>query len=39
MEDQESEELLLQVMKKHRFQIDGGKTMLFGQCEECSKDE
>lgn len=36
MEDQESEELLLQVMRKHHFQIDGGKTVLFGQCEGCS---
>lgn len=35
MEDKESEELLLQVMKKHHFQIDEGKTVLFGQCEGC----
>jgi Fe2+ or Zn2+ uptake regulation protein len=35
MEDQESEALLLQVMEKHHFQIDEGKTVLFGQCENC----
>lgn len=39
MEDQESEELLLQVMRKHHFQIDEGKTVLFGQCETCSGQE
>lgn len=35
MEDQESEELLIRVMQKHHFQIDEGKTILFGQCENC----
>jgi Fur family ferric uptake transcriptional regulator len=39
MEDQESEELLLQVMQKHHFQIDEGKTMLFGQCEDCGRQQ
>lgn len=39
MEDQESEELLLRVMKKHHFQIDEGKTVLFGQCENCCGQE
>lgn len=39
MEDKESEELLLQVMKKHHFQIDEGKTVLFGQCESCCGQE
>lgn len=39
MEDEESEALLLQVMKKHHFQIDEGKTVLFGQCEGCSVEE
>lgn len=38
MEDRESEELFLQVMKKHHFQIDEGKTVLFGQCEGCCQD-
>lgn len=36
MEDQESEELLLQVMKKHHFQVDESSTVLVGQCEGCS---
>lgn len=39
MEDQESEELFLQVMRKHHFQIDGGKTVLFGQCEGCCEPD
>ncbi|MBR5509993.1 MAG: transcriptional repressor [Lachnospiraceae bacterium] len=38
MEDEESEELLLQVMRKHRFQVDEGKTILFGQCESCGQE-
>lgn len=38
MEDEESEALLLQVMRRHHFQIDEGKTLLFGQCEECLED-
>lgn len=38
MEDEESEALLLQVMQKHHFQIDEGKTVLFGQCESCCGD-
>lgn len=39
MEDQESEELLLQVLRRHHFQIDEGKTVLFGQCEGCGGQE
>lgn len=39
MEDQESEALLLQVLRKHHFQIDEGKTVLFGQCEGCEETE
>lgn len=39
MEDAESEALLCQVMKRHHFQIDGGKTVLFGQCEGCNQKE
>lgn len=39
MEDEESEALLLQVMKKHHFQVDEGKTVLFGQCESCVGQE
>lgn len=39
MEDEESEELLFKVLQKHHFQIDGGKTMLFGQCEDCCSAE
>lgn len=39
MEDRESEELLLKVMRKHHFQIDEGKTVLFGQCEGCGGQE
>ncbi len=35
MEDTESEALFLQVHKKHHFQLDEGKTVLFGQCEGC----
>lgn len=35
LEDRESETLFLQVMKKHHFQLDEGKTVLFGQCEGC----
>lgn len=35
MEDEESETLLRQVMMRHHFQIDGGKTVLLGQCEGC----
>ncbi len=35
MEDTESEALFLQVLKKHHFQLDEGKTVLFGQCEGC----
>lgn len=35
MEDAESEALFLQVMKKHHFQLDEGKTVLFGHCEGC----
>lgn len=38
MEDEESEALLWQVMKKHHFQIDEGKTVLLGQCEGCSRE-
>lgn len=37
MEDEESEELLQQVMRKHHFQIDEGQTVLFGQCEGCGR--
>lgn len=39
MEDKESEALLLQVMQRHHFQIDEGKTVLFGQCEGCLEDK
>lgn len=39
MEDEESEALLLQVMKKHHFQVDEGRTVLFGQCESCCEQE
>ena len=39
MEDEESEALLLNVMRKHRFHVDGGKTVLFGQCESCHPEE
>ena len=35
LEDTESEALFLQVMKRHHFQLDEGRTMLFGQCEGC----
>lgn len=38
MEDEESEALLLQVMQKHHFQVDEGKTILFGQCESCGQE-
>ncbi len=38
MEDEESEALLLQVMKKHHFHVDEGKTVLFGQCEDCGQE-
>lgn len=38
MEDEESEALLLQVMQKHHFHVDEGKTVLFGQCETCSEE-
>lgn len=36
MGDRESEELLLQVMRKHHFQVDESSTVLMGQCEGCS---
>ncbi|MCI8584401.1 MAG: transcriptional repressor [Lachnospiraceae bacterium] len=39
MRDEESEALFMQVMKRHRFQIDEGKTVLFGQCEGCCRRE
>lgn len=39
MEDGESEKLLLEVMKKHHFRIDGGRTMLFGRCEGCGVED
>lgn len=39
MEDTESEELLLKVMKKHHFRIDEGMTILFGHCEGCQTEE
>lgn len=38
MEDDESEALLMQVMRKHRFHVDEGKTVLFGQCESCCRE-
>jgi len=38
MEDEESEALLMQVMQKHHFHVDGGKTVLFGQCETCCEE-
>ncbi len=37
MDDRESEAFLVQVMKKHHFQIDEGRTVLLGQCEGCCK--
>lgn len=36
MGDRESEELLLQVMRQHHFQVDESSTVLVGQCEDCS---
>lgn len=39
MEDEESEALFLQVMRKHHFQLDESRTVLFGQCEGCSGQE
>ena len=39
MEDQESEALLCQVMRKHHFQVDERQTVLFGQCEGCTKEK
>ncbi len=39
MEDTESEVLFWQVMRKHHFQLDEGRTVLFGQCEGCSGQE
>lgn len=39
MEDEESEALLRQVMTRHHFQIDGGRTVLLGQCEGCSQED
>lgn len=39
MEDEESEELLLQVLKRHHFKVDEGQTVLFGQCESCGAKE
>lgn len=38
MEDMESEAFFLQVMEKHHFRIDEGKTILFGQCEKCYEE-
>lgn len=38
MEDEESEALLLRVMQKHHFQVDEGRTILFGQCESCGQE-
>jgi len=26
-------------LKKHHFQMDEGKTVLFGQCEGCAAEE
>ncbi len=39
MEDKESEELIQKVLKKHHFNIDEGKTILFGCCEGCGKKD
>lgn len=39
MEDEDSEALFRQVLKKHHFQMDEGKTVLFGQCEGCAAEE
>ncbi len=39
MEDAESEAFLWQIMRKHHFQVDGGNTVLFGQCEGCRLEE
>lgn len=39
MEDEESEELLRRVMKRHHFQVDESRTVLFGQCESCGGQE
>ncbi len=36
MGDEESEAFLLQIMKNHHFQVDEGRTVLFGQCESCA---
>lgn len=39
MEDEESEELIQKVLKRHHFSIDEGQTLLFGHCEDCGKKE
>lgn len=39
MEDAESEALFLQVMKNHHFRLDESRTVLFGQCEGCNRQE
>lgn len=35
MEDEESEAILAQVLEKHKFFVDEGNTILFGQCDTC----
>ena len=39
MGDQETERLIEEVFRKHHFSVDEEKTVLFGHCEDCGKEE
>lgn len=39
MGDQETEKLIREVFRKHHFSVDEEKTILFGHCEDCEKEE
>lgn len=39
MGDQETENLVAEVFRKHHFSVDEEKTVLFGLCEGCGEEE
>ena len=39
MGDPETEHLIAEVFRRHHFSVDEEKTVLFGHCEDCGKEE
>ena len=39
MGDRETENLIAEVFRRHHFSVDEEKTVLFGHCEDCGKEE